>query len=212
LQQSGFTRIFGGPSAASVGHTVPYREDLSQQNGDAIAKYLLQSWLGRGWMNISDLLTAAIVGRVWEIYANAFEHGHSAVGVITCGHHYPNYKELSLTVVDFGDGIPANVRNFLKKPISAADALRWAFARGNTTKRGGTSRGLGLDLLKEFVKLNDGRLEFYSHDGRALITRDSDEFADVPVSFRGTMATITFRCDDLRYQFASEVGPQQQLF
>src|SRR5688572_8143866 len=61
LQQNRFAEIFGGPPGRSAGHTVPYREDRSQENGDQIARYLLGDWLGRGWMNISELLTAAIV-------------------------------------------------------------------------------------------------------------------------------------------------------
>ena len=212
FQQNGFSQIFGGPAASAVGHTVPYREDL-RQNADGIARYLQQSWLGRGWMNISPLLTDAIVGRVWEIYANAFEHGHSDVGVVTCGHHYQATKELGLTVVDFGVGIPANVREYLGKRVPAAVALQWAFQRGTTTKRDDTSRGIGLDLLKEFVKLNDGRLEFYSHNGQAHITRSQEAFSDLPVGFHGTLVTITFQCDGLRYRFADEVeGPQQPLF
>jgi signal transduction histidine kinase len=212
VQQNGFSQIFGGPAASSVGHTVPYREDLIQ-DPNAIARYLQENWLGRGWMNISRLLTDAIVGRVWEIYANAFEHGHSDVGVVTCGHHYQNTKELGLTVVDFGVGIPANVRGYLGKSVPASVALRWAFLRGTTTKRDVTSRGIGLDLLKEFVKLNNGRLEFYSHEGQAVITRERESFDELPLGFRGTLVTITFQCDGLSYRFADETeGPQQPLF
>ncbi len=58
---------------------------------DLIA-YLKTKWLGRGWITVSTRLRDAIVGRVWKIYANAFEHSHSPVGIFSCGQHYPRRK------------------------------------------------------------------------------------------------------------------------
>ncbi len=62
-----------------------------------------------------------------EIYANAFEHGRTDIGVFSCGQHYPKLGELKLTVIDFGVGIPRNVRDFLKNSnLPADEALKWA--------------------------------------------------------------------------------------
>lgn len=208
LAQNGFMAAFGHSSGPWSGNSIPYREDLRQDKA-VLVDYLKTKWLGRGWVHVSERLRDEIVGRVWEIYANAFEHGQSPVGIFSCGQHYPDHHELKLTVVDFGVGIPSNVRLFFKdKPraesLSAASCLKWAFQRGTTTKPNGTSRGMGLDLLKEFVKLNKGKLEIFSHEGYALIDESHEIFMNRQTFFEGTLVNITLRCDESYYHFASE--------
>ncbi len=170
----------------------------------------ISRWLGRGWVRVSNELRDAIVGRVWEIYANAFEHGQSDIGIFSCGQHYPDLHLLKLTVIDFGVGIPSNVRYFLFKvdqrfqSLPAANCLKWAFQRGTTTKPNGASRGMGLDLLKEFVKINKGKLEIFSHEGYAMIDEKQEIFMNRETSFEGTLINITLICDESYYRLASE--------
>lgn len=208
LEQNGFFSTLGFGGAPWTGNSIPYREDL-RQDKVILDDYLKTNWLGRGWVHVSKMLKDAVVGRVWEIYANAFEHGKSQVGIFSCGQHYPRHHELKLTVVDFGVGIPSNVRLFFKhdpraQSLSAASCLKWAFQRGTTTKPNGTSRGMGLDLLKEFVKLNKGKLEIFSHEGYALIDESHEIFMNRQTFFEGTLVNITLRCDESYYHFASE--------
>ena len=209
LEQNGFLSTFSHAGGPWTGNSIPYREDPSQDASNIMA-YLKEKWLGRGWVHVSDLLRDAIVGRVWEIYANAFEHGQSSIGIFSCGQHYPHHHDLKLTVVDFGVGIPSNVRYFFKddprfQSLNAASCLKWAFQRGTTTKPNGTSRGMGLDLLKEFVKLNKGKLEIFSHEGYALIDEENEIFMNRQTFFEGTLVNITLKCDASYYHFASEV-------
>lgn len=204
LAQNGFLAAFGHPGGPWFGNSIPYREDVAD-DPESVIDYLRDNWLGRGWVHISESLRDAIVGRVWEIYANAFEHGQSEVGVFSCGQYYRKLRELKLTVVDFGVGIPSNVRLFARNhKIQASKALKWAFMRGTTTKPNGTGRGLGLDLLKEFVTLNDGRLDVFSHEGYALIDKDEKSFSNRSSFFEGTLVNITLKCDESYYHFASE--------
>jgi hypothetical protein len=169
-------------------------------------------WLGRGWISVSTSLRDAIVGRVWEIHTNAFEHSHSPVGIFSCGQHYPRRKLLELTVVDFGVGIPSNARLFVRNPaFSAGRTLQWAFQAGNTTKPNGRGRGMGLDLLKEFVRINKGRLEVFSHEGYARIDEKEERYETRPSMFEGTVLNISLQCDDRYYCFKSEV-PGTPLF
>lgn len=152
LEQNGFMAIFGHAGGPWTGNSIPYREDAIEDK-DNLIDYLKTKWLGRGWVHVSDRLRNEIVGRVWEIYANAFEHGESAIGIFSCGQHYPAHHELKLTVVDFGVGIPSNVRLFFRDDprsrfLSAASCLKWAFESGTTTKPNGTSRGMGLGFCE----------------------------------------------------------------
>ncbi len=215
LKKNTFYRIFGRGGFVLQGNTVPYREDAVQHK-DELIKYLKNDWLGRGWVHVSKRLSDAIAGQIWEIYANAFEHAGSPIGIFSCGQYYPVQHLLKLTVVDFGVGIPSNVRLFLKNDprasrLSAENCLRWAFKRGTTTKPNGISRGVGLDLLKDFIKINKGKLEIFSHEGYALIEDDYENFMNLQTFFEGTLVNITLRCDESYYHFVSETG-EEALF
>ena len=212
LAQNGFLAAFGHAGGPWTGNSIPYREDKILDK-NSMMDYLKVKWLGRGWVHVSELLQNAIAGRVWEIYTNAFEHAKSLIGIFSCGQHYPRRKELQLTVVDFGVGIPSNVRFFFKddpraESLSAANCLKWAFQRGTTTKPNGTGRGMGLDLLKEFAKVNKGKLEIFSHKGYAMVEEKQEIFMNRETSFEGTLINITLICDESYYRLASEAGEE----
>jgi hypothetical protein len=210
LRQNGFAGAFGYPSSGWDGNSIPYREDHSLDMNE-IMDYLTYSWIGKGWVHVSDKLRDAISERMWEIYDNAFEHSETQIGVFSCGQHFPSQEELVLSVVDFGLGIPAKVRTFAgidprSKDLPADACLRWAFTRGKSTSQEGIARGLGLDLLKEFVRVNQGKLEVYSNEGYALIDKDGERFTNRNTSFEGTVFHITLRCDENLYRFADEIN------
>lgn len=199
LRQNGFMHAFNDGEEPWQGNSIPYREDRYQDK-DGLVSYLAEQWLGRGWVHIDPDLRNIIVGTVWEIYANAFEHGQSDIGVFSCGQHYPNLGELKLTVIDFGVGIPRNVRDFLNKTNMPVDeTLRWAFQPGTSTRRSGVTGGIGLDWLKRFVKMNKGKLEIFSHDGYVMIDKDQETYQNRQSFFEGTLVNITLLCDESYY-------------
>ncbi|MEK5278740.1 MULTISPECIES: ATP-binding protein [Paenibacillus] len=208
LEQNGFMSHFNlVPYSPWEGNSVPYREDTTQV-AESYLEYLKNRWLGRGWLNVSPALKNLIVGNVFEIFINSFDHGHSPVGLITCGQRYPSFSQLKLTLVDFGEGIPNSVRNYKNNEnIEASDAMEWAFKRGNSTKIGlnDSPRGLGLDLLKSFVKMNEGQLEIFSHEGHAFISEDEEIYDEIDSFFGGTLVNITLKTDESYYCLASEV-------
>lgn len=205
LQKNGFEGTFGGNNQSTHGNTVPYREYQVSAHKDDVINYLKSDWLGPGWVHVSKMLENAIVSRTWEIYWNACEHSKSPIGIYSCGQRYPRKKELNLTVADFGVGIPDNVQKHLGKHKMPADqALQWAFQIGNTTTKADFGRGLGLDLLKEFVSKNDGKIEVYSHNGYAIISKRIETYECRQSYFPGTLINIKFRCDNKYYCFASE--------
>lgn len=214
IRQNGFAGNFGYPSSSWSGNSIPYREDLTRDVG-GIMDYLEKYWLGRGWVQVSQRLRDAIVGHMWEIYNNAFEHSGSDVGVFTCGQYFPHNETLVLSVVDFGQGIPAKIRGFFRQHadeslvarLTGASCLRWAFQAGNTTKVGEPG-GSGLDLLKEFIRLNQGKLEVYSNEGYGIIDKDGERYENHAISFEGTVVHITLHCDEKLYQFSDETDPR----
>lgn len=213
LEKNGFLEALGGTHGPQLGNTIPFREDRAAQvDKVGIVDYLKSKWLGRGWLHVSNRLRDAIVGKVWEIYANAFEHGASPVGLFSCGQYFPRLHVLNLTVVDFGIGIPFNVRQFASSPtLGAHKAMEWAFKPGTTTKPNGMGRGVGLDLMKQFVAINKGKLEVFSHDGHAIIDSTGERYLERACHFDGTLVNISLKCDESYYCFSSEVS-QGPLF
>lgn len=214
LCQNGFAGNFGFLSSTWDGNSIPYRED-SSMDMNGIMDYLTFNWIGKGWVHVSARLRDAIAGKMWEIYNNAFEHSGTQIGVFSCGQHFWRQNDLILSVVDFGRGISANVRAFLRQHadenlvsrLSGAACLKWAFEGGNSTCMGTVARGLGLDLLRKFILINQGKLEIYSNEGYVIIDNNGERYENRGISFEGTMVHITLRCDENLYSFRNEVEP-----
>lgn len=204
LAQNGFLAVFQGGMEPWEGNSIPYRED-PELDKDGLVDYLADRWLGRNWVYLSDGLRYALAAKVCEIYVNAFEHSDSRIGVFSCGQHYPRLRMVRLTAVDFGVGIPCNVRGFVKnQSIHASSAMKWAFQRGTTTRPGSSGGGVGLDLLKGLVRLNGGALQVFSHEGYAVLLSQSERYEERTKNFEGTMVTITLRCDQKFYRLTTE--------
>lgn len=205
LLQNGFAHAMGAETPAWQGNAIPYREHPTQEK-DKIIDGLKCDWLGRGWISVSGALADEIAGRVWEIFANAFEHSKTPVGVFSCGQYMPKRKELLLAVADFGVGIPSNVRLFLQDPaMSGGEAMRWAFTAGHTTQmQQSFPRGLGLELLKNFVRKANGVMRVFSHDGRVKIDPQGETYENSESFFEGTLVQIRLVCDDRHFALSTE--------
>jgi anti-sigma regulatory factor (Ser/Thr protein kinase) len=206
-EKNGFLTHLGTPSSTLVTDAVPF-EHHPELDKDRVMKYLEGKWIGVGAVRLSEDLQAAIIGKVWEIYTNAFEHAESPIGVMNCGRYDKKRHRLHLCVMDFGIGIPDNVRKH--KPgitIDSGSAMRWAFLNGSSTKADavGYSRGLGLHILKEFIRVNKGKLEVYSNDGFVRIKSQSEIYRRTTARFPGTLVNITLEADERFYCFGYEV-------
>lgn len=201
--QNGFLYCFGGSQEPWDGNSVPYRSDCHHDKSE-IMEYLLEKWLGKGWINVSTPLQNEIAGQVSEIYGNAFEHSDSQIGVFSCGQHYPEKNCLDLTVIDFGMGIAERVRILPENThLSSKEALFWALASGKSTVRD-VPRGLGLNLLQKFVQYNKGTLRIFSNDCYVKIDDNNVEYNNQKVNFSGTLINITLKCNEEFYCLASE--------
>lgn len=206
LEQNGFVFAFGGGIDRWQGNCIPYRQDLCNnidERTEDVMSYLDDLWLGRGWIGVDQCTKSEVIVRVSELYSNAFEHSCSDIGVFTCGQRYPNINKLSLTIIDFGVGIPFNIRSHLnQESLPTLDALQWAFQAGHTTRHffpgssgcisGGT--GLSMQILRRFVDDKQGKIDIYSHDGRVKITPKGDFYQSIPAFFEGTMINICLQC------------------
>ena len=115
-----------------------------------------------------------------------------------------------MAIVDLGRTIATNVNTYLYRkeqlpPMSDCDAIRWAFVKGNTTKE--NPGGLGLSLLQEFVKLNEGSLHMVSASG--FIEYSNNQFRSHPLDkqFPGTIVNIKFNFNDPKNYWMSSEKP-----
>ncbi|MEA2034261.1 MAG: ATP-binding protein [Euryarchaeota archaeon] len=206
LAQNGFLKEITEVSEPWDGNSVPLMQCFSQDI-NLIEKYLEDKWIGKGWIRTSTLLSEKIIGNVLELYENAFEHSYSDIGVFTCGQRFPKKKDLILTIIDFGIGIPQSLDNFFNESgdvFYGSSRLETAFQDGFSTKRREQPRGIGLDLLKEFIQKNHGRMDIYSNNEYACITSDNIIYMIKDFYFNGTAVNIKLKCDEKYYLIEGE--------
>lgn len=153
----------------------------------------------------SDKLGKEITRNIFEIYENARTHGQCDY-IHTCGQFYPRKpdKPLHFTIVDKGVNIKQNVSAFFNKDIPATEAIVWAMKKGNTTKTGDTSGGLGLAVIFEFIKLNRGKIQVISSDGFYEFKNDIIITKKLASIFDGTIINIRFNLNDASHYSLSD--------
>lgn len=95
--------------------------------------------------------------------------------------------------------------------LPASACLEWALQKGASTSTApeDSTKGLGLSLLTDFIRLNQGWMDIYSHEGHLRVDGVGVKTTELDVGFEGTLITIGLRCDERFYIFADEVGDDQ---
>ena len=162
----------------------------------------------------SKKLGREITRNIFEIYENARTHGKCDF-IHTCGQFFPKKptKPLHFTVVDKGFNIKQNVSNYLGRNIEAFKAIEWAMIKGNTTKTGDTSGGLGLAVIFEFIELNNGKIQVISSDGFYEFDKGKTKTNKLKCIFDGTIINIKFNLNDTsHYSLSEEVDDFENIF
>ncbi|RCW31304.1 hypothetical protein [Marinilabilia salmonicolor] len=214
LRRNRFLCEFEYPPLVDYYNTIlEYRKFPPEADQDFML-YIKNELLGKpDFPEHSQLLGKRINENIFELYENARTHGRCAQ-THTCGQYYPNKmpKRLDITIVDMGRTIKTNVNEFLGASLSGAKAIEWALQYGNTTKTGNISGGLGLDIIFNFIKLNQGKIQIISSDGYWEYRRGFTTKTNFEKAFPGTIANIEFNLDDsARYQLREEV-PLDDIF
>src|SRR5690554_3326784 len=194
--------------------TISYQK-FTPNNDEGFNAYILENLLSLpGFPKHSLKLKKEILRNIFEIFENARTHG-SCEYIHTCGQFFPKKtdKPLHFTIVDKGINIQQNVRDFLNKKIKAEDAIKWAMQKGNTTKKGDTSGGLGLNVIFEFIKLNNGKIQVISSDGFYEFNKGKERVSSMSSSFKGTIVNLRFNLSDAKtYYLEDEVLDDDIIF
>ena len=120
-------------------------------------------WLAHR-LSITKASLADIRSCISELFHNIEDHTEYDIGSIFV-QHYPNESRVTISLSDFGLGIPNKVREVIPA-LSDSEAIERAVEEGFTTKSRATNKGFGLDLLlKTAVIRNDGEVTIYSGNG-----------------------------------------------
>ncbi|WP_252714454.1 ATP-binding protein [Treponema pectinovorum] len=166
---------------------------------------------------MTDGLKKKIAESIYEIFVNAQTHSQTDY-IYTCGQFFPHKNKIEFTIVDMGLGFKNIINNRIKDikdihiPFSSVQAIEWALEDGNTTKVNEPG-GLGLSLLTEFIRLNQGKFQIISDDGfyEFCATKQTSKKLDAP--FPGAIINMEFRTDDVHsYRLSSEVYNKNEIF
>lgn len=205
LNRNGFLSKFGIPEMIDYNKTtIPYQE-FSQEKGARFKDYIKDKLLRKEkFPELSLLAEKKINESIFELFENAYTHG-ICKNIHTCGQYFPNKMpaRIDMTIVDMGQTIKANVNRYLfnlgKAILTGSQTIEWALIRGNTTKTGDNPGGLGLDVILEFIKLNNGKVQIVSADGYWEFIRGKTQSLLFENDFPGTIANIEFNLDDRSY-------------
>ena len=189
---------------------MPFRR--MRLSGQGAFEDYVDQWLGRRDMpEMSRKARKAFKTKVFEIYQNAVIHSESGIGVFVCGQFFPRKKRLDFTIADAGIGIRETVRRYFENDrIGSVRSLKWALAPHHTTKRGRLPGGLGLQLLKDFTRLNGGKIQIASRFGFYEYNGGEENFRKMSADFPGTAVTIEVNtADESTYVLTDEIASDE---
>lgn len=209
LSRNGFLTAFNYPPGAGISTTaLPYQR-FKLQDSSLFAQYLQDHLPGKGIPTMSTGLGKLFQQSLFEVFENAAFHSNSSLGVFVCGQFFPIKQRLDITIADAGITIPRLVKATFDWEMSATDALAWALQDGNTTKREGKPGGVGLKLLRDFVTLNEGRLQIASGSAYWEMNAGTIEVHPLASPFPGTVVNLEVNtADGKSYRLANEVSPE----
>lgn len=155
----------------------------------------------------------ALIGKIFEgideIFANCALHSYSPVKVVATGQFFPRKEIIAFAISDGGRGIEGSLRAARIPFESPESAIDWAMQSNNTSRQGDIPGGLGLNLLREFIRLNKGRLVVASNAG--VWQQDGSEVykSRLTTPYPGTSVILEIRTDDKKvYDLKSSHDPR----
>lgn len=189
------------------GTTLPYQR-FDTKDDRYFASYIETELINRSEMPVmSPGLLKKFRESIFEIFSNAVLHSKTEHGIFSCGQFFPKRNRLNFSVTDLGIGICQNVKENTNLDLTPEDAIVWATQGHNTTKRGKIPGGLGLKLLREFIKLNGGCIQIVSDAGYWRQEKDKIILAHLSQPFPGTVVSVEINTTDTQsYVLSSELS------
>lgn len=195
LLKNDFLTYYGKQRMIDNNHTTIKYQKLKPADGKYFKTYVIEELIERTELpDMSEDVKEKIVEAIYEIFVNAQIHSETKF-IYTCGQFFPNKNKIEFTITDTGIGFKNRVNKRFGSSLNAIQAISWAVEDKATTKQG-ISGGIGLALLKEFVRKNQGKMQivsdggFYQFDNNGVIAK---QFIG---EFPGTVVNLQFCTDD----------------
>ena len=126
-------------------------------------------------VEMNENLSEIFISKVGEMFNNATEHSNAKY--IIGAKYFKNKRNIyCFSCYDTGIGIPDKVTSYISSTLSDIEKMRWAMQSGNSTANENWKipRGIGLELLIKFAKVNDAVIRLCS--GNVLyVYKNNDE-------------------------------------
>mgnify|MGYP001337592157 FL=1 len=207
LLKNDFLTYYGGQRAIDRNKTTIKFQKLKPTDGKYFKSYVIEELI-EGHMadlpKMSQGVKEKMVEGIYEIFVNAQIHSKTDF-IYTCGQFYPNKNKIEFTIVDTGDGFKEIINQRFSSNLSAVQAITWAVQDKMTTKVG-VSGGIGLAVLKEFIRMNKGKMQIVSDDGFFQFDESGQVTRTFNGQFPGTIVNLQFNTDDdSNYSLKSEI-------
>ena len=211
-----FLASFGGYIISdSNDTTIKYRKN-KMSDEKLIREFLNNELINKpDFPKLSEAAKKEVIRSIFEIYSNAILHGNSEF-VFSCGQFYPKKKppRIDFTIVDIGRTFKKNVNEHLQTSKSGIEAIQWALLENNTTKpkEKNIPGGLGLKIICDFAKLNNGKVHIVSSDGCWELNRGKENSFVLEKPFLGTLVNLEFNLDDNSFYYLKNEKQEDIIF
>lgn len=205
LQKNNFLSFYGFDRLYDTFNTTIEYKKLKPTDTRYFNTYLEEELLTRNeFPNMTEYVHEKISESIQEMFINAIYHSRTEF-IYTCGQFHPARHELNFTIVDTGIGFSKRIEESLDiSNISSKDAIMWAMADGNTTKKD-VSGGLGLAILKEFITQNKGKIQIISGNAFYELSNNVETISILNYFFDGSIISMNFNTNDrTTYTFENE--------
>lgn len=179
----------GTPHSASV----PF-SSLDGENYEAKAMSSINEILKQIPRELDKNTEGELISVLGEIFNNAKDHSglkeDSHIKLYYCGYWNAKRDSYIVSIYDTGVGISQNVKKYLRKSISDAEALEWAFTDGNSTENKNDmdfARGIGLNSLEKFFSDSNGILYVGSGNAICAIKKRKKSVHSIKFPLHGTV-------------------------
>ena len=206
LSKNQFLAGFGTQPLIDTHHTTITYRRFNNSDDRLFADYLNQNIRDKGLPKMSVDLGVKFKNSILELFVNAAMHSESQIGIFSCGQYYPQKHLLDFCVADGGIGMRRKIFKEIGLKMNSDQAIAWAMVEGNTTRQGNVPGGLGLKLIREFITMNNGRIQIVSDRGFWEFSAQCENLTRLDTPFPGTVINIEINTADTKiYRLRSEV-------
>ena len=196
LERNGFLNYYGETFEHSCLDTTAQYKIFRRNELNTFSQYIKDDVLKpEGFPKMSPAARKKIIEGIVEVFLNSIIHGQTD-NIFICGQYYPQKGRLKFTLVDLGITIKTDVCKNKGICLGGKEAIQWAVSGDNTTRQGKTPGGLGLKMLRNFLKLNGGSIQIISNDGYWQENGTEEIIKDMKFPFRGTIVTVDVNTTD----------------